>query len=505
MATALASSPEAMLADAVAGFYADPLGFVLFAFPWGEKGTELEHETGPDENQREFLKSLGEEVKQRRFDGKNPVLPIMMNATSGHGTGKSAMGGWLACWILSTRPNSIGTVTAGTYQQLKSRTWAAVKRWMKLCITRDWFEIQAEAIISKVAPETWKLVIQTCAEENAQAFAGQHAKDSTSWYLFDEASNIPDAVFEVAYGGLTDGHPMMFAWGQMARNTGEFYRICFGSLKERWNGRCWDSRSSRFTNKATIDQWLADYGEDSDFFRVRVRGLPPLASELQFIDFVRIREAQNRQVETLDDEPILAGFDVSGGGSAWNVIRFRCGLDARSIPPVRISGEQGRDRNILIAKAAEIMKDGVMYKNRRRKVEALFIDSAFGAPIYERLQVLGYRNVHEVNFGGASPDRHQLNMRAYMANECKDWLLKGAIPEPNSKDDCGLAQQLGLPGASLNSSNKLVIESKKSIVDRGEQSPDDGDALWLTFARKVAPHAANRIPLQAVVPSRTWG
>ena len=53
---------------------------------------------------------------------------------------------------------------------------------------------------------------------------------STSWYLFDEASEVPDKVFQTAYGGLTDGEPMFFAWGQPVRNTGEFYRICFGDL-----------------------------------------------------------------------------------------------------------------------------------------------------------------------------------------------------------------------------------------------------------------------------------
>ena len=45
----------------------------------------------------------------------------------------------------------------------------------------------------------------------------------------------------------------------------------------------------------------------------------------------------------------------------------------------------------------------------------------------ERLHVLGYTNVVEVNFGAASPDRHQANMRAYMWNKLRDWLEHGAI------------------------------------------------------------------------------
>ena len=57
---------------------------------------------------------------------------------------------------------------------------------------------------------------------------------------------------------------------------------------------------------------MREYGEDSDFVRVRLRGLPPSASELQFIDSARIYAAQKRLVEVLDDEPLIAGFDVSG-------------------------------------------------------------------------------------------------------------------------------------------------------------------------------------------------
>lgn len=470
-----------MLAEEISNFYADPYGFTLFAYPWNQPG-ELEHEDGPDDNQREFLEALGKLVEERGFDGISPVMPILMNETSGHGTGKSAMGAWIADWILSTRPFSMGTVTAGTYQQLESRTWAAIRRWTNLCITKDWFDIRATGIYHKVHPSDWKVVIQSCKEENAQAFAGQHAKNSTSWYLFDEASEVPDRVFEVAYGGLTDGEPMMFAWGQPVRNTGEFYRICFGNLAERWNTRRVDSRNSRFTNKELISRWIQDYGEDSDFVRVRVFGLPPTASELQFIDSERVELAKKRKVTPLTDEPLICGLDMSDGGSAWTVFAFRRGQDA-TMPRIRIPGQLSRDRDMIIAKAADLLSD----KRPDKVVSALFVDSAFGSPIVERLHVLGFNNVHEVRFGGESPDFHQLNMRAYMWNQAKEWLLNGALPDDrNLAEPHRLGMQLTRPGYKRNTASKLVLESKESIVERGESSPDDADAFVLTFARRVA-------------------
>ena len=47
-------------------------------------------------------------------------------------------------------------------------------------------------------PDNWRCDAMTCKEENSEAFAGQHAADSTSCYLFDKASRIPDIIWDVA-------------------------------------------------------------------------------------------------------------------------------------------------------------------------------------------------------------------------------------------------------------------------------------------------------------------
>ena len=73
-------------------------------------------------------------------------------------------------------------------------------------------------------------------------------------------------------------------------------------------------------------------------------------------------------------------------------------------------------------------------------------------------------------------------MRASMWSEMKDWLLSGAI-----ETDEKMAMDLAGPGYHINRSNLLVIESKADMQKRGQASPDDGDALALTFAQVVAP------------------
>jgi hypothetical protein len=413
-------------------------------------------------------------------------------------THNSSLGGMLAAFLLSTRPDSIGTVTAGTNTQLTERTWAAIRAWLGMCLTKHWFHAQATGIYSVWRPATWKLIPQTCKPENAQSFAGQHAKTSTSWYLFDEASEVDDRIWQTADpGGLTDGEPMFFAWGQLVRNTGMFYRICQGDAAARWNHRRIDSRTSRFTNKALLAQIAEDYGEESDTWRVRVLGLPPRASELQYIDTLRVQAARRRSFKASDDEPLVAGFDVSGGGKAWNVIRFRRGLDGRAQPPIRIPGEHDADRSQRIGLCAELLAD----RRPGHQLAAMFVDSAFGSPIVVRLQALGFENVYEVNFGGASPDSHQENLRAFMWAKAKEWLLLGTLP-----DDDALCDQLCLPGFHLNRRSRLVIESKESLAARGEASPDDADAFCLTFAQAVAvPRPAYESKRATRPVSSTWG
>jgi hypothetical protein len=287
----------------------------------------------------------------------------------------------------------------------------------------------------------------------------------------------------------------------MVRNTGEFYRVSFGSQAARWNHRRVDSRTSRFTNKALIAQWIADYGIDSDYVKVRVLGLPPSASELQYIDKARIDAARKRVLVPLPDDPLVAGFDVSGGGKAWNVIRFRRGLcgnplgqDGKPLGPIRMPGEKDPDRSARIALCAELLAD----RRPGHQLAALFVDSAFGAAIVTRLHALRHTTVHEVNFGGESPDAHDANQRAFMWRKAKEHCLLGSLP-----DDDRLCEQLALPGYHINPSGKLVIESKADLQARGEASPDDADSFCLTFSRAVAVQkpAAARPP----APRSTWG
>ena len=480
-------NPEAELIELVAECANDPYRFVMACYPWGEDGLLKDH-AGPDEWQERFLKEWGEEIRANKFDGLNAVPAIRRGVSSGHGIGKSVMVAWIVDFIMSTRPNCQGTITANTFTQLETKTWAAIQRWTKLCITSHWFTVTSNRMYQNENKDSWFCAPQSSKEDNSEAFAGQHAADSTSFYVFDEASAIPGGIFEVAEGGLTDGEPMSFMFGNATRNSGFFYDACFGRMRSRWHPTVVDSRTSRFTNKEQINEWATDYGEDSDFFRVRVLGLPPSASDAQFIDSRRVTEAQRRQVVVLPDEPLIAGADLAWGGSDDNVIRFRCGADARSIPPIRIKGEFTRDPSVLTNRLGDVLSQ--TYNGKQ--VSMLFLDSAgIAGPIAQRLRNMGHRNVQEVNFGTDSPDPKCRYMRDYMWYLMKEWLLSGAIDKHPE-----LEADLTGPGIRPDNRQRVWLESKETMKKRGVDSPDDGDALALTFAAPVRIAKKASMPMQ---------
>ena len=465
--------PDIQLAEFVAQYRANPLDYVRVAFPWGEPGPLLHH-AGPCPCQVRVFTVLGEEIRKRAFNGRDPVRPIRIAVASGHGIGKSAFFGMLDNFLRSTRPHCRGTVTANTFQQLSTKTWAAIQEWNRRSITSHWFEITSDRAYQVDEKESWFSSAQSCSEDNSEAFAGQHAADSTSYYINDECSGISDKIFEVEEGGLTDGEPMQFAFGNLTRPLGKFARIMAGH-EQGWIRIRIDSRECPLTNKEQIAEWVEEFGEDSDFVRVRVRGLAPRAATAQFIDEDLVNQAVKRVVTPLPDEPLVAGVDFAWGGEDKNTVRFRRGFDARSIAPSVVAGELTRTPDLMVNKLAEVLSR----EWNGRKVAMLFMDSAgIAGPVAMRLRELGFKNLVDVNFMAHAPNVKYRNMRSYIWGEMKEWLTRGAI-------DKSVTLHEDLTAPEVLKHVPLLLEPKDAIIKRIGHSTDDGDALALTFAFPV--------------------
>lgn len=481
------TNPEQDLVEAMARFYADPLGFVIYMYPWDtDRSIQLVRlqepwrsrfnvEYGPDRWACELLDEIGAAVRERGFDGTAPVPPLKVAVASGHGIGKSTLTAWIIHWIMSTRPYAKGTVTAVTLPQLSSKTWPELVKWVRKSLNAHWWNIStgraSMALTHVSAPEQWYCHGQTCREENSEAFAGQHAANSTSFYVFDEASGIPDKIYEVALGGLTDGEPMMFCFGNPTVNTG-FFADIFRRYKGQWITRNIDSRTVAITNKEYLKQLVDEYGEDSDIVKVRVRGEFPSQSARQLIPIEYVEAAMGRHVkpEQYQFAPVIIGVDPAWEGDDELTIVMRQGLVAR----VLYTAEKN-DNDLEIATILARFED-------EYRAKAVFIDAGYGTGIVSAGRSMG-RAWNLVWFSGKSPDPGCWNMRSYMWKEMRDWLRDGgSIPM-----DRRLYEELIGPEVVPRVDGRIQLEAKHDMKRRGLASPNRADALALTFAAPVLP------------------
>ena len=474
----MATEAEIALADDIGSFAADPYRYAVYAFPWGEG--ELAGIDGPRAWQREVMDA----IKDHLSDPSRRYTPLRIARASGHGIGKSALIAMLNKWALDTCVDTRIIITANTEGQLLTKTSPELAKWARLSITSAWFKQNATSHIStmKARDKSWRSDLVTWSDNNTEAFAGLHNQGKRIVLIFDEASGIADKVWEVALGALTDENTeiIWLAFGNPTQNSGAF-RECFGKQRALWNTKQIDSRTVEGTNKAYLDELVRTYGEDSDIAKVRVRGMFPSASSMQFIGMDQVEAAQARPVGTfLGSDPLIYGVDCARFGDDSSVLAKRVGRDARSRPWKRWNKMD----------AMQLAGD-IALEAQQEHPDAIFVDAGnIGAAVVDRLRQLGIENVYEVWFGGEGRDANwngvkvrTASKRAEMWTNMREWLKSGSIPDEQKLIDDLVGPLYSFAGDDT----RIMLERKKDMKKRGLASPDDGDALACTFAEPVAP------------------
>ena len=455
-----AAEYELALSDDLADFYDDPLGFVCYAFSWGEG--DLAEFDGPDTWQTEQLIRVGQAFKD------DPETTIREVTASGHGIGKSCEVAWIILWAMSTRPHLNGVITANTTTQLSTKTWRELALWHKRSINEHWFKWTATKFFHVSHPETWFCAAIPNTEHNSEAFAGLHARHVL--LLYDEASGIPDVIWEVSEGAMTTPRAMWFVYGNPTKNTGRF-RECFASDSSRWHTSQIDSRTCKMTNKKELAEWIETYGEDSDFVRVRIKGTFPRAGNVQFIgsDLVDYAMKNECPYEAHMTMPLILAVDVARFGDDKSVALLRQGRKV-----LRIWKFRELNTMQLSTEVSAII--------REVRPQAVFVDViGVGAGVVDRLRMLNHE-VIEVN-AGLGPDdvKTYYNKRAEMWGRMKHWLLQGAdIPYDTELKKALIGIEYG-----YDEKERIRLERKSDMKARGLDSPDEGDALAYSFAEIV--------------------
>ncbi len=458
----------------------DPETFVMFAFPWGQKNTPLEHFSGPRRWQREVLRTIAQHIRRNRTP--DAVLDALRAAVaSGRGIGKSALVSWLILWMLTTRLGSSVIVSANSESQLRNVTWGELTKWATMAINSHWWEPSA----TKLVPAAWLTTLverdlrkgtrywgaegKLWTEENPDAYAGVHNQDGMM-VIFDEASGIPDGIWSVAAGFFTE--PIVdrywLAFSNPRRNTGYFYE-CFNAKRDFWTTRNIDSRTVEGTDKAIYEQIIAEYGEDSREARIEVYGEFPSVGDDQFISPHVVDDAMKRVKYKDPNAPIVLGVDPARSGADATVIVVRQGRDL-----VAVRRYRGDDTMTVVGHVIEAIEEF-------KPALTVLDEGGLGYGILDRLTEQRYK-VRGVNFGWKAKNPVMWgNKRAEMWGAMRDWLRTASMP-----NDRQLKSDLTSPKTKPNSSGTIFLESKKDMKARGLASPDAADALAVTFAYPLA-------------------
>lgn len=466
---------DVQLADDIGMFTHDPLGYVYYNFPWGEAGTPLAKKSGPRLWQIRILEDIGARLRAGAASAGDVIQEAV---ASGHGVGKSALVSWLIKWAMDTFQDTRCVVTANTQTQLLTKTWPELAKWHRMSLTRAWFNLTATALISTLPghDKTWRCDAVPWSQTNTEAFAGLHNEGKRLLLIFDEASAIIDKVWEVAEGALTDADTEIIwcVFGNPTRNHGRFFDCFRGKSRSSWNTLQVDSRTVPGINLTKIRKWIQEYGEDSDFVRVRVRGVFPRAGSLQFIANDDVAAAMSRTCYAFETSGKVMGVDVARHGDDQSCIVKRQGRKVHKLKRMRIT-----DLMQLAARVAEEID--------AFKPDLVFVDATgLGWGVVDRLVQMGYTNVVGVQVGEKAQDESRFRkLRDELWHRMREAIQDGtSLPV-----DPELEAELTTPEYGFDDRQRYVLESKDDMKARGMASPDGADALAVTYFTPVAPSA----------------
>jgi hypothetical protein len=404
------------------------------------------------------------------------------SARSGHGVGKDALAAWLIIWFETTRPYAKVVCTAPTSRQLFDILWSELSKWLRQSLVADEFVIQKDKMFQIDAPKEWwaravTTSVKNTKEEQAEALAGFHGDHLL--IIVDEASGMPDPVFLPVEGALTQEDNWVFLIGNMTKDKGYFYDTHFHpEISKSWQKFHWDSRNSTNVKKEYVEYMQTKYGVDSNVFRIRVAGEPPLANEKTLIPLAwAIQCIGNDVLESIaEDEPTYLGVDVARYGEDASVILPRKSL---LIHP----WEQYRGLNTIdFANRITVVNDDF-------ESSGIGIDEiGVGAGVVDYLEKKRVPGVFGINVASASSDitkYHRLRDELWVRVREKCMRAMYSFPDvkrPGEVVSLGheLANELSIPSYEFNGEGGFIVDSKKKLKMQGYPSPNIADALCLS-------------------------
>lgn len=465
----------------------------------------------PSNQQTKFLKELGKIVSAKCLvdeghqdtmteEQKQYARKRGISIRSGKGTGKDACVSIVVWWFLFCFNESKTFLVAPSADNLKSNLIAEMSKWMTrridgepACLITSELELMSMgARMRNASPEqqkNWFVAGQTAgpnmpADKQLEVFHGKHSR--YMMFVMDEASGIPDPVFQPLDTTLTDPVNFIILLWNPTRRSGFAYDTHFGNERQFWIPLHWSAEESDLITPDQIEYLRTKYGVESSEYRVSVLGEPPASDQDSLIPYEWAMDAVN--LELVEDpnslDPVVFGVDVARQGNDSSVILVRQG------PFVHEIKELNKLDTIELARWVSAMAADW-------EPQAIYIDAAgIGIGVYDELKHQGIPNVYPVNVGTSPRSSKFTRLRDELWWEMRQRFQSSAISLQKLADPHQLVAEVSGIKYTVNDKGKIKVESKLEMRKRNMPSPNHGDALMLTmYASDKALSASHRLDL----------
>lgn len=421
---------------------------------------------------------------------------IGMDIASGMGTGKDyfaalCMFYWHTVWPVEEGQPPHGLATANTGKQLKNVLWRQACIFPGMSVRQDPNDSNSKRILDEMFVCQTEKIYRTeyggrsffweavtidknaSSDVQAAALTGRHAPYMLM--ILDEAAGLPEAVFTNLEGTLSGRVNLLLmiynpirsnCYAVRAKNTGKF-------LSLRWNAE------DTFFNDPKLDvplqaknkDLLDRYDRNSNAYRIKVLGLPPLADSEVFIPWDWVQDAIEREIEPDKDDPIIMGVDPGAGGDNSAIV-------VRKGPVVlHVTRKNTADRDVfldwVVSKASEWKPDAI-------NVDVIGISWGIVKDLKKKIKV---GKVYSVDVRNTAKNTDEYSkVRDELWGTLKEQFRIGCISIPNDQE---LINQLGSIKVKEydHRTGQAKMPPKKELKksDSVGGSPDEGDALCLTY------------------------
>lgn len=341
---------------------------------------------------------------------------------SGHKVSKSHSAAILAQWFCCSWPDARVVMSSTTSRQVDAILWLEVSKLIarggrclackaeyQAMLDAGVHQLDADERLPKPCPHS-SMILQAGDELGRMAKTGLKTADFRSitgftakqaegvagisgknlLYIVDEASGVPDEIFEAIEGNRAGGARIVL-FSNPTRTDGEFYEA-FHKKKELYHGIRISSAETPnvvegrvvipgLAEREWVEEKKLEWGEDSPQYKVRVEGEFPIGEDGRIFTIKAILTAEQLWPEVEADGRLFVGFDPSGEAGTGDEMAF---VPRRGRKAMRIDIHRGLNEYEALLELLLLLVD--LRDDGEKPVVVVDVEGEVGAKVLKALR-----------------------------------------------------------------------------------------------------------------------